>query len=408
MLFQSASEPMRWNLRRVLGLLLLGIVLLCCILPSQTMSLPLFLEPISRAAYRATYLLIVPARFIAAIPFPVVYHHWPRGNFILSCLITPYIYAGVYYLGKWVLACLFRNRPRAIGAKHDAPQVARREFLTRTSTIAAGVAVAGVGGYASYWEPSALYTRYYDMQVKGLPPQLDGLRIAHVSDTHYGPFISAAFLLHVAEYVNALSPDLVALTGDYVHMTPRAIRTGVEALGQFHGRLGVAAVLGNHDHWEGAQACRTQFARIGVPLLDNTRLFLSAVGLSTDIPFEPAICIGGVGDYWTDHISFESALEGVPADMPRIMLSHNPDTAEQDLWRYRIAFMLSGHTHGGQVLLPGYGPVGHVSQYGLKYMGGLCQGPHFPVIVSRGVGMAFMPVRLGVHPEVGLVTLHKI
>jgi hypothetical protein len=93
--------------------------------------------------------------------------------------------------------------------------------------------------------------------------------------------------------------------------------------------------------------------------------------------------------------------------MPRLLLAHNPDTAEQVKPTQRVDLMLSGHTHGGQVYLPGLGTPVVPSSYGQKYAGGLCAGPTCPVIVSRGVGMALLPMRLGVPPEIGYLILTR-
>jgi predicted MPP superfamily phosphohydrolase len=169
--------------------------------------------------------------------------------------------------------------------------------------------------------------------------------------------------------------------------------------------LGVVAVLGNHDHWEGVDACRAAFDSIKIALIDNGRLFLSRRGLSSE-PSRDALCIAGVGDLWDDRVDLPAALKDAPADMPRILLSHNPDVAELgELAFNRVDLMLSGHTHGGQVALPVVGALRVPSRFGQRYAGGLCPGPACPVIVSRGVGMTILPVRFGVPPEIGLITL---
>src|SRR6185436_5967083 len=112
------------------------------------------------------------------------------------------------------------------------------------------------------------------------------------------------------------------------------------------------------------------------------------------------LCIGGLGDLLTDFVSMNLALEGVDPAIPRVVLAHNPDTAESrqcvgipGLPPHRVDLMLSGHTHGGQVKLPLIGSPAIPSRFGQKYAGGLVQGPSFPVIVSRGIGMSLFPVR---------------
>jgi predicted MPP superfamily phosphohydrolase len=151
----------------------------------------------------------------------------------------------------------------------------------------------------------------------------------------------------------------------------------------------------------------TAFARIGVPLIDNHRLFLTPAGLRNKPYPGRSICLAGVGDVWEDEVSFKKAIGGISRQIPRIVLSHNPDAAEMMESGCRVDLMLSGHTHGGQVKLPLIGMPFKVTRYGHKYIGGLCHGPMCPVIVSRGVGMSGLPIRLGVPPELGLITLVK-
>jgi len=229
-----------------------------------------------------------------------------------------------------------------------------------------------------------------------------------VSDTHYGPFVSLSYLRSVIQQANALSADLIVLTGDYVHRTPKAIGPGVGVLKQLQARLGVVGVLGNHDHWEGAQAVREAFAQADIPLMDNRRCYLGRDFLRPDADAGEVIGIGGVGDLWEDEVRFDQALGGMPQSVPRIVLAHNPDTAERIPPEFRVDLMLSGHTHGGQISIPGYGPPVVPSAYGQRYAGGWCAGPRCPVIVSRGVGMAILPVRFGVPPEIGEITLIRV
>jgi predicted MPP superfamily phosphohydrolase len=280
----------------------------------------------------------------------------------------------------------------------------RRAFLVRSASGAVALGGSGLGTYGVVWEPQHLRTRHYNPAIQNLPSSLDGLRILQISDTHYGPLMPMSFLKHVVAQANALKPDVIVLTGDYVHRTPRAIDDGIGVFEGLKSRLGTVAVLGNHDHWEGTAECVAAFERIGIPLIDNDRLFLTANGFSQE-ERNDAICVAGVGDMWADEVSMEKALMGVRATMPRILLSHNPDVAETMDARYRVDLMVSGHTHGGQVRLPYLGTPIVPSLYGSKYAGGLCKAPHCPVIVSRGIGLAVLPVRFRVAPEIGLITL---
>src|SRR4051794_38533028 len=119
-----------------------------------------------------------------------------------------------------------------------------------------------------------------------------------------------------------------------------------------------------------------------------------------------AIC--GVADLWESRPDYELALGGLPADMPRLLLSHNPDVAEEPRFvrsGLRVDLMVSGHTHGGQIWVPGLGTPMVPSRYGQKYVQGWVEGPVCPVFVCRGVGMSGLPVRFGVPPEIAVLEL---
>ena len=262
------------------------------------------------------------------------------------------------------------------------------------------------GGYGSVIAPARLKVRAYTVPIEGLPVELDGLRVVQVSDTHYGPFVSREYIESVVDQANRLGPDLVALTGDYVHFTPRSVEPGIELLGALRGRLGTVAVFGNHEHWEGADRCREVFDRIQIPVIDNARLFLTAEGLSANPVSEGALCIAGVGDLWEGEVSFEKAFAGVDANVPRLVLSHNPEAVRLMGVDERADLLLGGHTHGGQVAIPFIGGLVH-SGISPQMLGGMSYIGRCAVIVSRGVGVAGVPLRLGVPPEIGSITLRR-
>ena len=394
---------------RLGGLSLLGCVLLACILHSEILMLPAGLEWASRVFYRCAFFVILPFRVLVAAVIPRVDHHWPLVHFIASCLGTPFFLWGCWRLSRSLYrrASARRQQTQSSPSSSGRAVMARRQFLSRSAAGAVSLATGGITGYASFVEPSRVKVRNYEVHIRGLPQELEGMRLVHVSDTHYGPYTSITFVEKAIEQANELQGDVVILTGDYVHFTPQSIERGIEVLGQLRSRFGSVAVMGNHEHWEGAEACRRVFERVGIPLLDNTRLFLTPEGLRDGPVPGKSLCLAGVGDLWEDEVSFEKALGGVPGDMPRVVLSHNPDTAELIRRGQRIDLLLCGHTHGGQVRLPVVGPPFVPTRHGKKYLGGMCHGPHCPVLVSRGIGLAGVPARFRVPPEVGLVVLRR-
>ncbi len=374
------------------GLLLAGLVLLACTLPSKyVFDLGPF-EGLARSLYRIAFFLRLPVfMFVSSFTHQTAYH-WPAWVDVVTCLIAPSSWYAVWWLGRRLpgVGC------KSAGGLH---MVTRRRFL------ASSAGAAGLGGYAVLVEPNRILVQTYRVPVRGLPESLAGTRLIHLSDTHYGPFMSKAYLERACEQANALDGDLVILTGDYIHRTPLAIEPGIGLLAGLEARFGALAVLGNHDHWEGAPACRAVFSEIGIPLIDNDRRFLTPTGVQTEPEPGHSLCIAGVGDLWAGRVSFDDALNTVPEGVPRIVLSHNPDVAETMPPGHRVDLMCSGHTHGGQVRLPALGTPIVPSRYGSKYAGGLVQGPHCRVLVSRGVGMAVLPVRFRVRPELVVIEL---
>lgn len=392
------------RLNRFVALLLAGGALFLCMAQAEFLVLPEKWGIAGRFLYRAAFFVVLPFRALVSLVLPPEHHHLSLLNLLVSCAGTPFFLWILWRLGQKAITYARRLRS-AENEPEKSSFVARRQFLVRSTLSTAGMVMGGVGGYAAFVEPGELRVRHYVQAITGLPWSLHGISLVQISDTHYGPFTSLRYLEGVVESANRLRPDLMVLTGDYVHMTPRSIKPGVELLEGLRASFGCVAVLGNHDHWEGAKACRKVFRRIGIPLIDNDRMFLTDSGLTERGDRGRSLCIAGVGDLWTDRVSPPDALGGVADETPRLLLSHNPDVAENFSPDFRVDLMLSGHTHGGQVRLPIIGAPTSMTKYGEKYLGGLCHGPLFPVIVSRGIGMTAVPVRFRVPPELCKITL---
>ncbi len=275
-----------------------------------------------------------------------------------------------------------------------AGRISRRRFWKRA---AIGVAAASAAG-ASYPLLEAKWCRLTrrTLAVRNLPASFRGLSVAYLSDLHHGPYVGLDYLRYVVDWTNSLKPDLVLLGGDYVSKSPRFIGPVCEVMGKLKAPMGRFAVLGNHDNGESTPECHTQLDRAGLELIDNSGRWLRRGG--------DRLRIGGVGDLWTDVQSIDAALENADEGDASIVLSHNPDFAEY-CRDPRISLMLSGHTHGGQVVVPNVGAIILPSRFGRKYAEGLVEGPAYPVYVGRGVGTSGPPVRFYCRPEIVLLTL---
>ena len=266
-------------------------------------------------------------------------------------------------------------------------RVTRRGFLKWAGGAVLGGA-AGVG-YVTKIEPEWLSVEQQIISLPKLPAGLDGYKIVQLSDFHLYPFTSLDLVEKTVARTNELAPDLVVLTGDYVLETAASIFDLAPELAKLNPRHGIFAVLGNHDHWTEAAVVKQGLAEQGIELLHNQGVLLN----------EGQFLLAGVDDLWSGAPDIERALADWREGVPTILLAHEPDFADQFLGDGRIQLQLSGHTHGGQVRVPGVGPV-VLPRYGQKYHNGLYQVGPSQVYVNRGIGIIGPAVRLNCPPEI--------
>ncbi|MBO9670667.1 MAG: metallophosphoesterase [Sphingobium sp.] len=257
--------------------------------------------------------------------------------------------------------------------------------------------LTGLALYA-YWEASwDPVVRRADVALAGWPKGEKPVTVLLVSDTHVaGPEMPPERLARIVDGLNALKPDLVVLTGDYVSdkkvATHRySVGESVAPLGRLRSRLGIVGVLGNHDHWRGAPAFRDAFARHRIALLANEAIRRGP------------LVIGGVDDEPTGHSDL-AATQGAMTALgagPRILLSHSPDIMPSV--RAGVTAVMAGHTHCGQIALPFIGPLVTMSRYGKRFACGHIVNAGTDLFVSAGVGTSILPLRFGAPPDVWLI-----
>jgi uncharacterized protein len=230
-----------------------------------------------------------------------------------------------------------------------------------------------------------------------LPTAFDGVRILQLTDIHYGPYSRREDLRSLIDLANEQKADLVALTGDFVLNSGRYIPECLEEISRLEAPLGVYAVLGNHDHREGAEAIIQGLESYGFPVLRNRWAGIEKDG--------QRIRLAGVADMEEDNPDLDAAFGDIPKNEFCILLSHNPDIAEF-LDGYRADLVLSGHTHGGQFNFPIIGSPWLPNFY-KKYKEGLCEGPKSKVFVSRGLGVTLLPLRIACPPQMAVLTLRR-
>lgn len=267
--------------------------------------------------------------------------------------------------------------------------------IERLTKLPVGWALERLAAPFAQWDVGRLATPDVAVAVAGLAAEFAGYRIALVTDLHHGPAGPTSWLERVADRTAELGPDLVALGGDFVSHA-RSDLDGLErVLARFRAPDGVVAVLGNHDHWVDPDAVAALLERAGAAVLLNRHRLIRRG--------RAALAIAGVDDFTHGAVRPEEAVAGVAPDVPRVLLSHNPDLIEYLPVGLRVDVMLSGHTHNGQAHLPLVGPLTAPSQFGGRYLHGLKRVGATWLYVSAGVGP--IPVRWGNPLELPVIRL---
>jgi uncharacterized protein len=270
----------------------------------------------------------------------------------------------------------------------------RRAFLKYAIASTVAAPVVGVGyGFA---ESVSIRIEHVTVPIPNLPKSFDGLRVAFLTDIHHGPYTSLDFVARIVRTTLTLQPDLILLGGDYSLRLGKYIRPCLEVLAGLSAPMGVFGVLGNHDYWHGLDETRTGMRRAGIVELTNSGVWLTNRG--------DRLRLGGVDDLWCGKPDIASAVDDATSSDAVLVVSHNPDFAEK-LRDTRVGLMLSGHTHGGQLIAAGIKNPFIPSAYGDKYSHGLVEAPTTNVYVSRGLGLTGLPVRYNCPPELTLLTL---
>lgn len=268
--------------------------------------------------------------------------------------------------------------------------------------IALTICTLGLTGIAVAWwsrfvSPFQTRLTHVIMPLPRRHARLDGLTIAFVSDTHIGPHFKVNDLRTTIDTLRKARPDILVLGGDYVSESPRFIASSVGALEDMAAtaRLGTWAIYGNHDVANTRERVAAALTDAGIPVLEN-----QSAEVATD---KGSIWLAGIDDAILGHPDLTATFKGIPADDPVIALWHEPDLAS-DVAPFDPIFMLSGHTHGGQVRLPVVGPLAP-PRLGKRYVLGRYDVDGMPLYVSSGIGMYRPPVRFNCPPEVVLITL---
>ncbi len=280
-------------------------------------------------------------------------------------------------------------------------KITRRGFLKAFGTTALGLGVSGLAGYGYvfYVEPHWLSIERIDVPIYDLPDTFEGFKIVCMSDFHLHPYTQIDFIKKVVSSANELSPDLVCLLGDYVFEGADSIYELAPVLAGLESIYGVFAVLGNHDLWTDAAVVRSGLESVGIRVLVNESVLLRRG--------DDNLILAGLDDGWSGEPDLSLALENLPQGSPVIMMLHEPDFADHYTRDGRVRLQLSGHSHGGQVRLPGIGAP-FLPDFARKYDDGLVEIEGMWLYTTRGIGVIGPPARFNCRPEITEITLQRM
>src|SRR5262249_50713679 len=240
-------------------------------------------------------------------------------------------------------------------------RISRRTLFKRGFTGIVGTGLLGMGtmGYGRLIEPHWVDVHPLSLTLPRLATAFDRYRIAQISDLHMGDWMNHTRLLEVVQLVNEQKVDLVAITGDFVTENAEgSAQDLIDVLRRLQARDGVVAVLGNHDHWSNPDVIREVIQQSGMHDLNNGVLTLERESAP--------LHIAGVDDIWEQQDRLDSVLEALPAEGAALLLAHEPDYADVSAATGRFDLQMSGHSHGGQMILPLHGPL-HLPRFGRRY-----------------------------------------
>jgi uncharacterized protein len=283
----------------------------------------------------------------------------------------------------------------------------RRQFLYTGAAAAAGIAAIGTDGY---FESYRLQLKKIEIPLRRLPHQFDGFTIVQLSDFHYEEEFSAVPIRRSVELVNSLNPDLVVFTGDFV--TAPMFRLGRHAalvaanavfpcaalLSGIKARMGSFAVLGNHDAYANPALVASGLRSHGIPLLKN-----SCVPIERD---GTRFWLAGIDDALDGRPDLGAAIKKIPPGETIILLAHEPDFADEAALT-PVDLQLSGHSHGGQIWIPGIGAP-WLPSLARNYPRGFYKIENMVLYTNIGIGTIRAPVRINCIPEVTHITLRTM
>jgi hypothetical protein len=310
---------------------------------------------------------------------------WTFGSIFSALLLCVAQTAG------WLVSMVIQPHRRQAGQTNTRPENPDRRRFLRAGVAGLAAAPFVLSGYGAAYASKA-----YEIQELTLPFG-HSLRVVQLTDIHAGVYMTREEIGHYVDQVIAVRPDLLALTGDFISNSMLFLPDCLEEIARVRAPYGTFATLGNHERWYGRLSeLQKTFRRYGVQLLVNTHQVIQTQ--------QGAFAVAGIDDLRTGHPDLETAVYGLNAAIPTLLLSHRPEIFPQAA-AAGIPLTLAGHWHGGQIKLRLPGVAISLAHLRTSYPEGLYRINASRLYVSRGIGTTFTPVRLNAPPEVTLFHL---
>ncbi len=240
-----------------------------------------------------------------------------------------------------------------------------------------------------------------DVELDNLDLAFNNYKIINLTDIHIGQWLNPEYLDGVVDYVNTLKPDMITLTGDYVSYILDDYKEDLKrSFKKLKAKDGKLAVLGNHDHWLGASEMRNILKKSNIKDLSNDVYTLKKAGDSKKL-----LNIAGVDSYTVGADDLDAVLNKMPEKGPAILLAHEPDFAKISCETKRFGLQISGHSHGGQFIIPGTKIAPFRGPNSTKYPVGKYKVKDMIQYTSRGLGTNTFWMRINCKPEITLFNL---
>jgi predicted MPP superfamily phosphohydrolase len=348
-----------------------------------------------------TYTLIALA---VSFPTAVIASRLLAYQYSLPILWISYLWLGIMMLFAFTLLAadvvrllhvLYLKITSQTGAIPVDPE--RRAFLKQALALGTSGVVLALSAWGVKNYMTKAIVKQVEVSLSGLPEAFKGFRIIQISDLHVGQLMTGSKLKEVVDQVNALKPDLIAITGDLADGSTDKLLAEITSLKDLQADHGVFFVTGNHEYYNGVEDWTREIRKMGIQVLNNENL---TINRGTDF-----IYLAGVTDheavrYGESHAAdFKKALGGLAQDKKKILLAHQP-IAVREATEYGADLVLSGHTHGGQIW-----PFTYLVYLQQPYLKGLYQHKDTKLYVNQGTGCWGPPMRVGSLNEITEITL---